>query len=138
MFYGGFTAGFRYIHGPKATILKASVHSLIRAHIWVVLLAMSAALISPHVCATPLTAVVNSPSNVQIKLEPVVNLDGFVPIDAATIPGNSNLYVGTYIANTASVRVVDPVTKTVSPTPFLTFAGTRRADRRPGSARNHV
>jgi hypothetical protein len=75
--------------------------------------------------ASPLTAVMTSPDNIEIKLEPIANLGaGLVPIDAATIPGDTNLYVGTYIASSASVRVVDPVAKTVSPTPFLTFAGT--------------
>jgi hypothetical protein len=75
--------------------------------------------------ASPLTAVVNDPSNQKIILEPIANLGvGIVPIDAASIPGDSNLYVGTYLASSASVRVVDPVTKSISPTPFLTFAGT--------------
>jgi hypothetical protein len=75
--------------------------------------------------ASPLTAVVSDPGNHKILLEPIANLGvGIVPIDAASIPGDSNLYVGTYLASSASVRVVDPVTKSVSPTPFLTFAGT--------------
>jgi hypothetical protein len=72
----------------------------------------------------PLTAVQQDPANVEIKLEPVVNLSGFVPIDAATIPGDGKLYVGTYIANSASVQIVDPASKSVAATPFLTFAGT--------------
>jgi hypothetical protein len=72
--------------------------------------------------AQPLTAVVNDPGNIKIALEPIVNLgSGLVPIDAAAIPGNSNLFVGTYISSTASVRVVDPATKTVSST-FLSFS----------------
>jgi hypothetical protein len=75
--------------------------------------------------ASPLTAVVSGPGNQKIALEPIGNLGvGLVPIDAASIPGDSNLYVGTYLFSTASVRVVDPVTKSISPTPFLTFAGT--------------
>jgi hypothetical protein len=75
--------------------------------------------------ASPLTAVVSDPGNHKILLEPIANLGvGMVPIDAASIPGDSNLYVGTYLASSASVRVVDPVTKSISPTPFLTFAGT--------------
>lgn len=74
--------------------------------------------------AQPLTAVVSDPSNYKIALEPIVNLgSGLVPIDAATIPGSSNLFVGTYIASTASVRVVDPVTKNLSGT-FLSFSDT--------------
>jgi hypothetical protein len=72
----------------------------------------------------PLTAVVNNAGNLTIKLEPVVTLAGFLPIDVATIPGNSNLYVGTYIADSASVQVVDPILKSVAATPFLTFSGT--------------
>jgi len=74
--------------------------------------------------AQPLTAVVSDPGNIEIALEPIATLSGFVPVDAATIPGNSKLYVGTYIASSASVQIVDPVAKTVSGTPFLTFAGT--------------
>ncbi len=74
--------------------------------------------------AQPLTAVVSDPGNLKIKLEPVVNLSGFIPIDAATIPGDGKLYVGTYLASSASVQIVDPVAKTVSGTPFLTFADT--------------
>jgi hypothetical protein len=75
--------------------------------------------------AGPLTAVVTNPGNVKIKLEQIANIGGgLVPIDAATIPGSGNLYVGTYVAGSASVRVVDPVAKTVSATPFLTFAST--------------
>jgi hypothetical protein len=75
--------------------------------------------------ASPLTAVVGDPGNQKIALEPIANLGGgLVPIDAASIPGDSNLYVGTYVASSASIRVVDPVTKSISPTPFLTFAGT--------------
>jgi hypothetical protein len=76
------------------------------------------------VCGQPLTAVVSDPGNITIQLEPVATLTGFIPIDAAAIPGDDKLYVGTYIAASASVRVVDPVSKTVSATPFLTFAGT--------------
>ena len=82
------------------------------------------ALFSLPAWATPLTAVVSDPGNVEIKLEPIVNLSGFVPIDAATNPGDGNLYVGTYIASSASVQIVDPVTQTVSANPFLTFADT--------------
>ena len=74
--------------------------------------------------AIPLTAVVSNPENVQIKLDSIATLTGLVPIDAATIPGNRNLYVGTYVASTAAVRVIDPATKTISAMPFLTFAGT--------------
>ena len=56
-----------------------------------------------------LTAVVSDPSNVKIKLEPIATLSGLVPIDGAAIAGDDRLYIGTYIANSASVRVVDPV-----------------------------
>lgn len=81
------------------------------------------ATISTH--ASPLTAVVSDPGNQKIALEAIGNLGvGLVPIDAASIPGDNKLYVGTYLAASASVRVVDPVTKSISPTPFLTFAGT--------------
>ena len=58
--------------------------------------------------AQPLTAAVSDLGNLKIKLEPVVNLSGFIPIDAATIPGDGKLYVGTYLASS------------------------ERADRRPG------
>ena len=88
------------------------------------LLTAAQALFSQSVFAQPLTAVVSDGSNLAIQLEPVVTLGGFVPIDAATIPGDGKLYVGTYLASSASVQIVDPVAKTVSPTPFLTFAGT--------------
>ena len=97
---------------------------MIRARAVAAILLVASTYWSFSVSASPLTAVVNSPANLEIKLEPVVTLTGFVPIDAATIPGDGNLYVGTYIANSASVRVVNPATKTVSATPFLTFAGT--------------
>ncbi len=90
-----------------------------------ILLSALVALFPMTVGAGPLTSVVNSPGNTKILLEPIANLGpGLIPIDTATILGNSNLYVGTYIATSASVRVVDPVAKTVSATPFLTFAGT--------------
>jgi hypothetical protein len=79
--------------------------------------------ISPAV-AQPLTAVISDPANIEIKLEPIANLNGFWPIDAATYSGNSSLFVGTYLANSASVQIVDPVAQTISPTPFLRFAGT--------------
>jgi hypothetical protein len=75
--------------------------------------------------ASPLTAVVADPENHTVALKPIANLGGgLVPIDAATFSGSNNLYVGTYVSSTASVRIIDPVTKTLSPTPFLTFAGT--------------
>lgn len=89
-----------------------------------VLLASAIALSVAPVFAQPLTAVISDPENVEVKLEPIVNLSGFVPIDAATYPGSTDLYVGTYIANSASVQIVDPLTKSVAATPFLTFAGT--------------
>jgi glucose/arabinose dehydrogenase len=88
------------------------------------LFALAQVVFSLSAQAQPLTAVTSDPGNLTIKLEPVVNLNGFFPIDAATIPGDSRLYVGTYIASSASVQIVDPVAKTVSGTPFLTFAGT--------------
>jgi glucose/arabinose dehydrogenase len=88
------------------------------------LAAITFALCSSSVWAQPLTAVVSDPGNLTIQLEPVANLSGLIPIDAATIAGDSKLYVGTYIASSASVQIVDPVAKTVSGTPFLTFAGT--------------
>lgn len=74
--------------------------------------------------AQMLTAVVSDPGNIQIKLELVANLGSLIPIDGASIAGDSNLYVGTYIADSASVRVVDPVSRSVSATPFLSFSGT--------------
>ncbi len=73
--------------------------------------------------ADPLTAVVDSSSNIEIKLGQVANI-GLSPIDATTIPGNSNLYVGTYAPGTASVQIVNPVTDSVSSTPFLQFSST--------------
>lgn len=80
---------------------------------------------APHslTLAGPLTAVLSDPANIKVKLEPIATLSGLVPIDSATIPGDGHLYVGTYIASTAGVQIVDPTTKTVSPTPFMTFAG---------------
>ncbi len=110
--------------GAEISSGTSSDHGMHWSRLRAVLLALSAFLVPSPAWATPLTAVVNDPGNVQIKLEPIVNLAGFIPIDAATIPGDSKLYVGTYVANTASVRVVDPVAKTVSATPFLTFAST--------------
>jgi hypothetical protein len=86
--------------------------------------ALVVALLALPAGAGPLTAVVTNPSNIQIQLEPVATLNGLVPIDAATIAGDGRLFVGTYVPSTASVEIVDPVTQTISPTPFLTFAGT--------------
>jgi hypothetical protein len=95
----------------------------ISVFVMVLMVGSMAATISAY--ASPLTAVVSDPSNHKIALETIGNLGvGLVPIDAASIPGDSNLYVGTYLATSASIRVVDPITKTISPTPFLTFAGT--------------
>ena len=74
--------------------------------------------------AGPLTAVISDPGNIEAQLEPVANLGGLVPIDAAAIAGDPRLYVGTYVSSTASVQIVDPVAKTVAPTPFMSFAGT--------------
>jgi glucose/arabinose dehydrogenase len=71
-----------------------------------------------------LTAVTQSPANVQVRLDTVATLSGFTPIDAATIPGNPNLFVATYVASSARVLAVDPVARSVAPTPFLNFAGT--------------
>jgi glucose/arabinose dehydrogenase len=95
------------------------------ARLIVALLAAAAAWPAPRAGAQALTAAQSSPANLTVKLEPVANLGGgLVPIDAAAIPGDPKLYVGTYVASSASVRVVDPVAKTISATPFLTFAGT--------------
>ncbi len=82
--------------------------------------AAAAVLCSVRANGQALTAVQSDPANQTIRLSPVLNL-GFAPIDAATIPGDNRLYIGSY-SGSPQVVVFDPVTKTVSPTPFLSFA----------------
>lgn len=72
----------------------------------------------------PLSTVVSDPGNLKIALEPIVQLDvGLAPIDGASAAGQNDLFVGTFVASTASVRIVDPVTKAESGT-FLDFSST--------------
>jgi hypothetical protein len=86
----------------------------ISVFVMVLMVGSMAATISAY--ASPLTAVVSDPSNHKIALETIGNLGvGLVPIDAASIPGDSNLYVGTYLATSASIRVVDPITRRFRP-----------------------
>jgi hypothetical protein len=99
---------------PVAGLFSGLVYATIATQSWV----------TGSAQAQPLTAVISDPANIEIKLEPIANLNGFWPIDAATYSGNSSLFVGTYLANSASVQIVDPASKSVAANPFLTFAGT--------------
>lgn len=73
--------------------------------------------------SSPLTSVIEGAGNPTIALSPVVNLgNGLVPIDGASMPGSDKLFVATFAADSASVRVVDPVARTVGT--FLSFSDT--------------